>query len=588
MAASPTKLIRTLRIIDVLSREVPGEGLFNHLLSVFPPGDERRPHSLGASGIAQILQCLAVDLDVSALSLDASNLETCEQLRQLLESFAYVMRTEAVVKTGSDVELIRNQEHELACSRLETSSDILRRRPSAIRDAISAIREDYDNQEIDGQFLADYICPSQDKYLHGMRVESSGWLPNVLDPSPKELAELQRRARRLANAIGEYNSTLKGRPLSTICKDGSREQQIFTTLLERLETLGSWTEGNFSIRSSMHDFEFDWVGWPGEVSGTDFWGEQICGAFYAVSNTLIHLGFPCEPGTPGFEISFKEYPSLQYEWRSSTDPHECTGNGQLQRISQDATIVADMNFPELGPTFYLDGEAVDLYGDGPASAGDVLEVAGDNISLVLDSMARSVVRDRWGKRSLCIDLTRIRRFHGYTVPKQKLLHYLDELTESNPFETALELESHTGVRLRDGGDPVWLLTVFENFKRSAKLLGEQASFADYCRRLHGEKVQFEEDLKTLSLDSANSELATVDSFEFGNAVEFVALPDETDANSRKVQAGRAEAKTDDALPKSKRANSPSRVKARSAYDYHQNQVAAVYTSFPMKRRQIEQ
>jgi hypothetical protein len=69
----------------------------------------------------------------------------------------------------------------------------------------------------------------------------------------------------------------------------------------------------------------------------------------------------------------------------------------------------------------------------------------------------------------------------FVVPKNELLY-----TEGNPLYDALVIEARTGARLRDGGDPVWFIRLYNQFKL---LPSDGVDFGEYAAKLHPQDVE---------------------------------------------------------------------------------------------------
>lgn len=68
-----------------------------------------------------------------------------------------------------------------------------------------------------------------------------------------------------------------------------------------------------------------------------------------------------------------------------------------------------------------------------------------------------------------------------------------EFAQGDLSQVLLELEALTGVRLKDGGNPIFLFRTFELYKKSSAGV-EVRSFPDYCRSAHAGKIDVYTDL----------------------------------------------------------------------------------------------
>jgi len=59
----------------------------------------------------------------------------------------------------------------------------------------------------------------------------------------------------------------------------------------------------------------------------------------------------------------------------------------------------------------------------------------------------------------------------------------------NPIPALLDIEAATGVRLRDGGDPVWFLRVYHGATKRFRESNSSRTFAEYCEMLHSELIE---------------------------------------------------------------------------------------------------
>ncbi|EMI55837.1 hypothetical protein RSSM_02730 [Rhodopirellula sallentina SM41] len=309
---------------------------------------------------------------------------------------------------------------------------------------------------------------------------TTSWLPKCFRPSPWQLIDLQSRLYDLARAIERFENELVGIPVKSVAVDGSTEQDVFLELLRTLGRLGNWDSGEACIFDGPEPIFIEWVGYSENAMISTTWSKTVPAIYDELQTNLRCSRIPfdryeCNVGLIFDDVCFRQ-PLRRHDL-------DCP-NAEPRAPTNVAEIGDDEVFRSLQP----DGSPLiaESIRDGhPQSFVHMCEVYSDIVVSVLDEWMWRRTTDG---RSLKIDLCRVYSLALTNDPVPSQGYYPEKFVKSDPFVAAMYLEGLTGVKLATGEDPVWLLMEHEEYRNACKRFGENATFAEYLRRNHQDRL----------------------------------------------------------------------------------------------------
>lgn len=278
------------------------------------------------------------------------------------------------------------------------------------------------------------------------------WLPKIIDPTPLELLDLRKRLQRLAEAVLHYESELVGQTFRQLFASAEC-QACVNELLDALLSLGDWK----FIEDPLYEAPSHLAaqGWPDPLD----WIEHVSELFFSGSESICRNGMPFNDIDRAFTIYSTDSPKSQFKWNHDSWVQE---DSDLSLIPPIAGVNPEATLLPMEQPFESDG-GYGVHEKTLSTFVSQLLVYADEVKVTIWSLDNFHCP---AHRSLRFDVTKIRGLHGYAKPPKGHLFYSSKAVAKSPWHQLEMIEHEFRIRLRKGGDPIWLVEQYLQCKES--------------------------------------------------------------------------------------------------------------------------